>query len=880
MHQAVSSLRFHNHKDIFTSKLKTNLNFNFNTNPMAEPNPILNQFQNGNLPGEQDKTDASVFASNPGNADAHDTIPDVSNLNDVESQPGKTFSGVTTTTLNPASDYLIYWDGNDFAASGVYYDGVKYGIDTTAPSEMLHLNNGRLRAKAVVFDENIETLPHQITSNNERFYGTDLNATARTFMYRDFADYKALWGGFTNAQKIDLQFDFDYLETDFWYDGSTPMNINLVDDNIFIKKDNKYFQKTISGDILIKIGTVSELRQTNAYYEGQEALLLGYYASGDKSPVVYKFTVADHSTLVDDGGSVIKTSKGSWIAQFNGSVTIRDYGAHGGTNIRSKLETASKKARDLRLVLDINSDLNLTESVNIYSDIVSTNRAKVYNVANINFVLADNSIKRISGIEFTGNLDSCTDGAPVALQVKSTLSNLENFTIDHCTFKNCKVRLNNQQTDSLYKNIKFVNNVADVDFSTLPIGNTQNDFITIHGSEFILFSKNKITSKGVNRVGKLQAITNNANLNTSKVIISDNEINSIGTTILGQSRQIFDFFDLSRDIIIKNNFIKAVNHTCFFEDKSLENLVFDKTYLIEGNVFENDVDIISIRSNAGREDKLPEEIGKTFVKIADNTFIKSGNNTNEQGFVEVSFVDDLLVKGNSFVNKGTATSGLGIYGLYMRNNINSNISENYAVNFTFYCVLVGAYLEANYNRNVENLFFKDNYFKSNAVAVNHISITKSGTHSLIFNVINILNNYGSYPGNTNYRFIRIANSVVNLVRIINNTSDYTIGYTNTGNTITKSIIHSNSWTTQDSVFFPLATNTAYGLVKQSAAVANVSSTNAIADDDSNATDVAGVVTDLNDLISKFNKVVTLVNETKNQLNASFAADRTSGQQAI
>jgi len=312
-------------KIFFTSNLKTNLNFNFNTNPMAESNPILNLFQNGNLPGAQDKTDASVFASNPRNADAHDIIPDASNLNDVESQPGKTFSGVTTTTLNPASDYLIYWDGNDFAASGIYYDGVKYGINTTTPSEMLHLNNGRMRSKAMVFDENTETLPHQITYNNERFYGTDLTATARAFMYRDFADYKVLWESFTNAQKTDLQFDFDYLETGVWYDGSA-MTDERVDDNIFIKKDNKYFQKTISGDILIKIGTVSELRQTNAYYEGQEALLLGYHVSGDKSPVVYKFTVADYSTLLDDGGAIIKTSKGSWIAQFNDKINALDFG--------------------------------------------------------------------------------------------------------------------------------------------------------------------------------------------------------------------------------------------------------------------------------------------------------------------------------------------------------------------------------------------------------------------------------------------------------------------------------------------------------------------------------------------------------------------------
>lgn len=801
----------------------------------------------------------------------------ISDLNDENTQVLKTALDVTNTTT-PASDYLIYWDGNYFAASGVYYDSTKYGIGTMTPAEMLHLNDGRLRTKAVVFDENTEMLPHQITYNNERFYGTNLIGTARNFMYRDFADYKALWESFTNAEKIDLQFNFNYLETSVWYDGNTITN-EMPDGVIYRKIETKYYRKTIDPNILLKIKTIAELRTTNGYYEGQEISLLGYFTSGDKDPLTYKFTVVNNSTLVDDGGSIIKTSKGSWIAQFNDSVTIKDYGAHDGTNIKVKLQTASKKARDLRLSLNINSDLNLTESINIYSDIVSTNRAKVYNAANINFVLADNFIKRISGIEFTGNLASDVEhgNAPVALQIISTLSNLENFTIDNCTFKNCRVKLDNQQTGSLYKNIKFVNNVVDVDFSTLPIGNTQNDFIAIHGSEFILFSKNKITSKGVNRIGKLQSVVNN---NTSKVIISDNEINSIGTTSgLGQSRQLFDFFNLTRDIIIKNNFVKAVNHTSFFEDKSLENLVFDKTYLIEGNVFENDVDVISIRSNAGREGKLLEETGKTFVKIVDNTFIKSGNNTKEQGFVEVSFVDDLLVKGNSFVNKGTATSGLGVYGLYMRNNINSNISENYAFNFTFYCVLVSSYTDVNYNRNAENLSFKDNYFKSDAVTLNHISITKSGTHSLIFHVINILNNYGSYPGNTNYRFIRIANSTVNLVRIINNTSDYTIGYTNTGNTVTKSIIHSNSWTTQDSVFFPLAKTAIHGLVKQSAAVADVGSADAVAVDDSMATDVAGVVADLNDLISKFNAAVNLVNETKSQLNAGFAADRTSGQQA-
>jgi Pectate lyase superfamily protein len=279
----------------------------------------------------QNKADASVFETHLTNENSHNATLaklDASNLNEENTQAWKTALGVTTTTLNPASNYLVYWDGNDFTASGVYYDGTKYGIGTTAPGEMFHLNNGRLRAKAMVFDENIETLPQQITYNSNRFYGTDLTGSARTFMFKDFIDYKSLWEGFTNAQKINLQFDFNYLETNVWYDG-TAMADARVDNNIFIKKDNKYFQKTISKDILLKVGTIAELRQTNAYYEGQEVLLLGYYESGDKNPVTYKFTVQDYDTAIDDGGLTIKTDRGVWVAHFDGVANVKDFGVKG-----------------------------------------------------------------------------------------------------------------------------------------------------------------------------------------------------------------------------------------------------------------------------------------------------------------------------------------------------------------------------------------------------------------------------------------------------------------------------------------------------------------------------------------------------------------------
>lgn len=118
------------------------------------------------------------------------------------------------------------------------------------------------------------------------------------------------------------------IETNVWYDG-TPIEESKCDGYVYFKKEGKYFRRTLDPQYSINIGTVDELRSFNAYFESQEITLLGYYQSGDKSPLNYKFTVVDFNSHVDDGGYKIKTDKGTWIAQFNGSVDILDFGAVG-----------------------------------------------------------------------------------------------------------------------------------------------------------------------------------------------------------------------------------------------------------------------------------------------------------------------------------------------------------------------------------------------------------------------------------------------------------------------------------------------------------------------------------------------------------------------
>lgn len=77
----------------------------------------------------------------------------------------------------------------------------------------------------------------------------------------------------------------------------------------------------------------------------------------------------------------------------------------------------------------------------------------------------------------------------------------------------------------------------------------------------------------------------------------------------------------------------------------------------------------------------------------------------------------------------------------------------------------------------------------------------------------------------------------------------------------------------------LATTTAKGIVSQSAAVANVVAGNGIKTALNDASDLATSIALVNDLRTKYNQAVDLINELKTQLNTKFQSDRNSGQQS-
>ena len=76
-----------------------------------------------------------------------------------------------------------------------------------------------------------------------------------------------------------------------------------------------------------KINTIADLRNTIGKEEGQIVELLGYYQVGDAPNLKYKWSV---NQLVDDGGSIINSVSGSWIANFeNNEPDAKNFGAKG-----------------------------------------------------------------------------------------------------------------------------------------------------------------------------------------------------------------------------------------------------------------------------------------------------------------------------------------------------------------------------------------------------------------------------------------------------------------------------------------------------------------------------------------------------------------------
>lgn len=109
------------------------------------------------------------------------------------------------------------------------------------------------------------------------------------------------------------------------YENYGNIEIDLNEGTYIITKIGDQYEKSLLAIQSPKsVDTISELRLREGDFEGQIITLLGYYEAGDKELLNYKWSSEQG---VDDGGSVINTESGSWIAiSLNNSYFVEDFG--------------------------------------------------------------------------------------------------------------------------------------------------------------------------------------------------------------------------------------------------------------------------------------------------------------------------------------------------------------------------------------------------------------------------------------------------------------------------------------------------------------------------------------------------------------------------
>ncbi|WP_153394367.1 hypothetical protein [Chryseobacterium vaccae] len=117
---------------------------------------------------------------------------------------------VTWKAVNPASNYLLYWNGTDFKESGVFHNAGKLGIGLTTPAEQLHLT-GRVRSTGYILEDNNETVNNQITAFNRSLLFTNSVGIKKTILTNEDlpSEFLKLPAKLTKVQKEQFGIDWN-----------------------------------------------------------------------------------------------------------------------------------------------------------------------------------------------------------------------------------------------------------------------------------------------------------------------------------------------------------------------------------------------------------------------------------------------------------------------------------------------------------------------------------------------------------------------------------------------------------------------------------------------------------------------------------------------
>lgn len=647
-----------------------------------------------------------------------------------------------------------------------------------------------------------------------------------------------------------------------------------------------------SGSNIVTVKTINDLRLTDLT-EGAVISLLGYYSAGDKRPISYVYTLLNFNTLVDDGGAIIKTSKGSWIAQFSGYIDARDYGCANTLEDNSTifnnmvLNNPNKKISVEGLNLKFTDSLIFNSKIKLQGVVrgtifdftglaaseyamrlCTTSAVNGFELEGIRFI-GSSTVNWIR-INQTNNINfSLTDSIFRDIRVEGFNIGLQSNYMWCNTFINVRLNgctepliLNSQSNQLMFLRCSLVSykkaikhtNCEGITYDTCNIANfnlasdpdaTQGFMSLFQSNVTIINPYFELVDKGVLAVGG----SGEVNKSSLSILGGKTTDDSVKIRVNGDDTKI-SLKGLNnkngKDIYTLGNVSNVISPTIYLREIYLDNKQYNKDNIIAK--FDGNQAWPFGTYGGGASNAI--SVDKGFKRVQMNGGVNTGfRMTNslvvDEYYTLVYMVNKRAATGTFRIHHGTDYQVLNI----------QNLGDNYEMRFVpfkamgtnldFACTVVGDTFDVRYLLLVKGNYLPD-YFDKTYIP-HSPSLPTSVGDFVDGDIVK-----SSTSGDTYYSLV------------------------------------SGAWQTVK-------------LMKQSSAVADVSAANAssisttdlVAVSSPDATDLPTAITLLNELKGKYNLNVPLTNEIKSkyntgatlsnsnktQINAKFAADRASGQQA-
>lgn len=599
--------------------------------------------------------------------------------------------------------------------------------------------------------------------------------------------------------------------------------------------DEKISTAVNNAKIVANVNTIEDLRFLDLQ-EGDAIALLGYYSPGDKNPVTYTYTKLNFGTLVDDGGSIIKATSGSWIADFHGVISPRDFGA-----------LADGTFDDTQAI----------------QNMFNSNWVKAFIFFPVGFYRVQKTIDIPLNKEIVMEGEkSVSDGGSTPETRFNGMSSILWYGEDIAD--NVLFRFNDTQSRPRLRFLTFSNRTTRTDVDGLYFQDFRGAYLEyVYLNQF----RNNIWVEGDCWYAKLE-----------KCKLMQSKENGIYIKGLANGLK-FEECRISSNLKKGAFFLKAASDVtfegCYLEQNLEQAAYFTQPQLINFNHchFENNgYEVITNPSQIYVGNYTDLNNTDVIINMVSNYIFSRGGINIIQNNAGVLGTGSKMISNliGNYVSVTNNTKGNTCYFVNIAVNQNNNLINS--INNVYKTLSVDVNTPVLTNVSLLNLkgftAINDNSIgstdsislKSNRLLSNRVQFTND------FTVLgaSIISGTGTPEG--------VYVSTVGSIYLDNaaglNTYDRIyVKQTGTGNT---------GWV---KLLASLATTAIEGIVKQSSTVANPVSTTLATQNTSSATDVAGIVSDFNTLVGKYNDLVAVANSLRDQLTAKLSADKASGQQA-